>query len=514
MKPTVRPHLGGAGPIDEEAEIAPASARMGSTSASGGLISVMAQVLMAVIQFAAMAALARLLAPEDFGLIAMAATISGAIAMFSELGLSTAAIQVERLDDNLASAFFRLNVALGILIAVVLTVTAPLVAQLFGDPRLVEVIELSSGPIVITAFVRQHGAILQRQMKWLIVAGIALASSVAGSVVAIVAAAVLDWGYLALIAQSYASALVAAGLTLHFCAWRPGKVTDWKRIREPLSFGLHLTGFSFLNYFHRQFDDALVGCRWGAGPLGQYNRAYVLLLLPTNLVAAPLARTALPAMSRARSDPGQWQAVYLPYLFVVTATAGLAGCYFFVFAQQFARLAFGPGWHVAGDILRYLAVSMPAAGAMHTAGTAYSSVGDARGMNRWAFVSVPILVASYIVGLPFGPEKVALCYSVAVIGLLFPCLSRAIAKAPIALRPVVEVVSPPLVAALAVAAAADFLVTPGFAIVDGLVFAAALPAYCGLTLLLLSLTETGREIRRMGIDHLRFSRALAFTGRQ
>ena len=108
----------------------------------------------------------------------------------------------------------------------------------------------------------------------------AIVAQFAGSVTAILLAWLTSLGYWALVAQTWASASVSLILLWLTCPWRPSLARNWRTIGPAVRFGAHLTGFGIVNYFHRQFDNVLIGWRWGSADLGFYTRAYALLTLP------------------------------------------------------------------------------------------------------------------------------------------------------------------------------------------------------------------------------------------
>src|SRR5690606_7649785 len=122
-------------------------------------------------------------------------------------------------------------------------------------------------PIPVTAAAAQHNALLQRGMRWLALQLTGIAAQLAGAVATILLAWTTAVGYWALVAQAWVSAVLGLVLAWIVCPWRPSPVRDWQGARSALHFGLNLTGFNFLNYFHRQFDNVLIGWRWGATEL-------------------------------------------------------------------------------------------------------------------------------------------------------------------------------------------------------------------------------------------------------
>ncbi|WP_336986962.1 lipopolysaccharide biosynthesis protein [Altererythrobacter aquiaggeris] len=434
---------------------------MGVRTVKGGALSIGSQMAGMVLQLGTMIILARLLVPSDFGLIALAGVVTGFLAMFTELGLATATIQRKTINQDLVSALFYINIMMGCVIALLLAALAPFASILFGEPRLTHVIWALALTIPVISSSSQHSALLQRNMRWIPIYGITVFVQVISCMTAVVGAWVFGLGYWAIIAQSWVSALLTTALSWNFSKWRPSRVSDWRSVREPLQFGLHLTLFSFLNYFHRQFDDGLIGWRWGTNQLGHYNRAYTLLLLPLRLLNQPVSNAVIPALSRLQDKPDRWRNTYLDAVAPITVVSAFLGANLMVLSGPLLHILYGPAWDRAGTILGYLAISMIPAGAMNTAGWIYISLGNTKQMSHWALITTPFWVVAFLIALPYGAEGVAIGYSLAVLVLVAPCLAFASRNAPISLADILAVVIPPIFTGLLSGVAAKLAIEQG-----------------------------------------------------
>ena len=142
--------------------------------------------------------LARMLFPEDYGLMAMVGTLIGFVAVFRDMGLSTATIQTEDLDDHLFSSIFFVNLILGFLLTFVFALMAPLVSWFFDDDRLFLVTLISSTTFFIASLSSQLLALLKRSMNFNLVFKSQIISGFSGILVSILLA-YLDFGYWALV---------------------------------------------------------------------------------------------------------------------------------------------------------------------------------------------------------------------------------------------------------------------------------------------------------------------------
>jgi len=416
---------------DHIPDVAQLTTDLGRRTARGGVTAITAQFTRILAQLAIAAVMARLLAPGDFGLVAMAMTLTSFVGIFTDLGLSAATVQRKEIDHTTVSALFWVNVATGCLLAAVCTAAAPLAAWLFGDQRVVWVTVALGLSIPVSAAGAQHAALLQRGMRWMEMQWTPIIAQSAGGLIAIALAWATHAGYWALVGQAWASTLISTALLWTFCRWRPGSRPHWRGAGSALGLGLQLTGFNFVNYFHRQFDNVLIGWRWGAVDLGYYTRAYTLLTLPLTLVSGPIASAVVPALSRLQDDPERWRSAFLRIFIGVNLLSAALSAVLIASAEPLVRVVYGAQWIDAGPVFLLLSISMFAATAFNAAGWVYISLGQTQRLLRWGIYVTFFFVASFFVGLPYGPKGVALCYSLAMCLVAVPSLAFVTRRAPV-----------------------------------------------------------------------------------
>jgi len=126
--------------------------------------------------------------------------------------------------------------------------------------------------------------------------------SMAGGLTTGISMAALGLGYWALIGAMFGGNVTNCILVWANCSWRPGAFKRGVGARPMLAFGGHLTGFTLLNYFTRNFDNVLIGRVLGPAALGIYAKAYGLLMLPINQVNMPIGAVLLPGLSRLQNN--------------------------------------------------------------------------------------------------------------------------------------------------------------------------------------------------------------------
>lgn len=129
------------------------------------MISFATQGASVIIGLASTIVLARLLSPDDYGVMAMVVAVTAFAGLFRDLGLSSAAIQKQTLTNAQQSNLFWINVALGSTLTVLLAACAPLVAWFYGKPEVLWVTVALSASFIISSFGTQSGALLVREIR-------------------------------------------------------------------------------------------------------------------------------------------------------------------------------------------------------------------------------------------------------------------------------------------------------------------------------------------------------------
>jgi PST family polysaccharide transporter len=394
---------------------------LGGRSARGGALILAAQGCKFVLSTAAAILLARLLAPEDYGLIGMVSIMVGFLGMFQYMGLSTATVRWAELNHLQVSNLFWMNIGLSVAIMLLTLATSPLVAWFYHDRRLIPITAGYAVIILLTGLSIQHEAILMRQMRFGVTAAIEIAAMAIGLGVAILAA----WfgaGYWALVLNQFVLALVTIAGVWTACKWRPGLPSRGTNVRSMCSYGGNLTGFNLMNFLSRNLDNALIGKFWGPYQLGIYSRAYQMLLLPMSQINGPLMSVAVPALSRLADMPARYRAAYLKILEKIAMITMPAVVFMIATSDWLVVFLLGAQWRGAGRIFMWLGVAAIIQPVTRSVLWLFTTQGRARELFVWGVVSAGIAVLSILAGLRWGANGVAASYAAADLCFTTPLL--------------------------------------------------------------------------------------------
>ena len=231
--------------------------------------------------------LARLLEPSDFGIVAMVTVLTGVFEVFSTGGLSAATVQRPEVSDDQISALFWFNMALGLVLAALCLVVAPVLADFYNEPRTAQVLAAMAPFFILTAASVQHSAVLLRQMRHATLSAIEVAAEAVAAVIGI-AMALAGWGYWALVASSLALPFVVAIGVWIATGWIPQALRRASGIVPMLHFGGTLTLNNLVVYGGYNFEKLLLGRYFGPDVLGLYSRVMSSSIYP-------LASSTLPS---------------------------------------------------------------------------------------------------------------------------------------------------------------------------------------------------------------------------
>jgi PST family polysaccharide transporter len=364
------------------------------------------------------AILARILFPEDYGIVGMVATLTALLQVFANMGLSWATVRSPDLNRHHVSGLFWINFVVGIVAWAVMALAAPLLAAFYQEPVLALIAVVSGVSFVLSGAAVQPMALLTRSMDFRRISIIEILALSAGAVVSI-GLAFSGAGYWALVLQVPTQEFVRlifsfrpSGLRIFMPKWTPG-------LGGMVQFGALLVLNGFLIFLARNLDSIMIGRTWGAAELGYYNRAYFLMLLPSMLAAGVLSHVMVSSLSSLQHDRDRFAAAYRRALGVtgyigMPMALGLA-----MTASAAVPLVYGPGWEKVVTLLVWLSLAGFTQPIYNTSGWLFTSCGRA-GTYLWVTLSnTVILGAVFALTVSHGTEVLAMAYGITM-GVLLP----------------------------------------------------------------------------------------------
>lgn len=382
-----------------------------------------AQVLKQGSQFLISVFLARLLAPQEFGLVAMVVVFSGFASLFNDLGFGPALVQRQEIEERHFCSVFWLNMVFGTALAGLMSGVSPLIAKFYREPRLIPIVILVGLCFPLSSLGLVQKAILTRKMDFRSLGLIDFGIATISGIIAIVLAE-RGFGVWSLVYQMLCLAILEVVGLWWVSSWRPRALFDRTAIRELLGFSSNLTGFSAINYWYRNGDNLLVGKFFGSVALGTYSRAYNLMLLPLSQITYVVSKVMFPTLSRLQDDQKRVKDIYLRSIALIALVTFPLMLGLLVVADHFILAIYGTAWAGVIPILRVFCILGLVQSISSTAGWIFQSQGRTDWMFWWGIICALVSVGAMILGVYLGSAMaVAACLTVVGILLMPPAFS-------------------------------------------------------------------------------------------
>lgn len=320
--------------------------------ASGARWTVSIRVVERVIGFVSTLVLARLLAPADFGVVAMGTAIQGILSSLTEFGFTKALIRMRRPGHSFYSTAFTLNAITSSVVALAMVAAIPLAQHWYDDARVGPVL-LTLAAISVVSGLRNLGlARYERALDFRPFFLIALARKLASFSVGAVFA--LIWqDYRALLAGMLVGTVVEIASSYRLTRFKPRfTLSKW---RELMGFSAWWLASEMATMVGRRGQDIFVGQQLGAVTLGQYAVALDLATMPTTEIVAPVMRAVYPGYMQMKDDVGRLYSAFVRVWGVIALLAIPSAVGIACLADLMTHVVLGPKWAEAAPLMGALA---------------------------------------------------------------------------------------------------------------------------------------------------------------
>jgi PST family polysaccharide transporter len=353
------------------------------------------------------AVLARVLLPEDFGLVGMALIIIGLVSIINDTGFSSALIQKKELEDGHIYTAFWTNIATAILLYCASYLASPFVADFFNNNLVEDIIKVASISYLISAITIVHRSLLTRDLKFKILSITEIIGSFLSGTIAIVMA-MYGFGPWSLVARNILNDFFVVSMTLVIFPWKPALKFSKKCFWDLFGFSANVVSSGFLNYLRQNLDYIIIGRFMGAELLGYYTLAYTMAIFPSRRIAPVISRVIFPTFSVLQDNHDLYKKGYLKimsFLSLITLPSliGLAAV-----APEVITLIYGEKWSPSILPFQILCVLGIINTISHPSGSIFYSKGVPNIELKLNIIKLPIAVLAIMAGSYFGITGVAL----------------------------------------------------------------------------------------------------------
>lgn len=328
------------------------------------LLSVSQRVIAKSVGLISTLVLARVLAPEDFGLVAMATIFFGFVSILGETGGQQYIVRAEEVNDEMLNTNWTINLILKVLISLITVLAAPLVASHFDDQRLVHILYFSAFATIIGGLVNPGINLLRRDQNIFPI----VVNNLCGKVVAVSSAitiALIFESYWALIIGQFLSNLTRVIGSYFIHSYRPW--FSLKNAREQYGFSIWLMAQASLGYARTQLDSFMVASGFTQSQLGQYNIMKYLAFLPNTLLLGPATGPLLRQLSAIKKAKNHFATSLNVSTFVSLLIALPVAIFLYVKSEGVVSILLGSQWTEYAYLFSLFALIIPAYVAFHQA---------------------------------------------------------------------------------------------------------------------------------------------------
>lgn len=403
---------------------------IGSRVARGSLWIGGSRAATSILTFLSTIVLARILVPEDFGLVALGSTMIAIMSSVTNIPVASALIHNRHPTEAHYHSAWTISVIRGGFLAVCLAVAAPPLAYLYGEPRLDEVIMLLSLNLVVSGFTNPRLIMMQKKLIFWQVFAQQVANNLVTSVVSI-AWVLVDKSYMAIVVGSVAGQLASTSLSYMLFPYRPR--FSLRYLRELLSFSVWLTLGQIVATLNFRLDHLLLASVVGRAGLGHFTVGTNLAVTPLREGVQPLTKTLFPAFARVGDDMNRLRRGYQRAQASVTAVALPAGIGIALTADPMIRLSMGEKWVPAIPVMQVMAAGY----AFTTLGSLVGAVALATGVPRLLFkrsLQIFALRVPCVIGGAYFGGLMGLVYASNFVGIFGILINMAMVRSLIQLR--------------------------------------------------------------------------------
>ena len=323
---------------------------------SATIWSVFDRVWAQIIGFVIGIILARLLTPEEYGLVGISVMFIAFANVFIEAGFSNALIRkLDRTNADYSTAFY-FSALMGLIMYIILYISAPWIAVFFEDDQLVLLTRFVCLAVVFNSLCIVQNAILTAELKMRQQAVINISAQIPSGLLA-VWLAYRGYGIYALAVQTVLAAFLRTILFAIAAKWRPTMEFSMNSMRYLWGFGSKLIGANFLGSVFNEIYTVLIGKYVGKSDLGLYSKGRSLSCQPELVCTGVIQKVAVPLLANVQEDSAMLKNKYKELTRLVMCVMALISGILIVIAKPLILLLWGPVWEGTVPVFQVLLIA-------------------------------------------------------------------------------------------------------------------------------------------------------------
>ena len=364
---------------------------------SGVFYTALAKYSGIVISLVVAGILARLLSPDDFGIVAVATVIIAFFSLLTDMGVSPAIVQHKSLTKDELSNIFSFTVWTGIGISILFFAASWMIADYYESEILRTLCQLLSVNLFFASATIVPGALFYRNKEFKFIAIRSFVIQISAG--AAVTAALCGAGLYALIINPIVSSILIFVISYQRYPQRLHFTLGLTVLRKIFSYSAYQFLFNVINYFSRNLDKLLIGKYMSMSDLGYYEKSYRLMMLPLQNITQVITPVMHPIFSDFQNDKAKLATSYERILrFLAFIGLPLSVLLFFT-AEEVTLIIFGDQWLPSVPVFRLLSLSVGIQIILSSSGSIFQAAGDTRSLFVCGMFSSTLNVAGILLGI-------------------------------------------------------------------------------------------------------------------
>lgn len=349
--------------------------------------------------------LARILTPEDYGIVAVTTVFTNFFNIFADMGISAGIIQYKKLtrDDN--ASIFTLTLLLGLILGGAFGGFSFFIADFYRSDVYIPIGFMLAFTLLGSTLNIVPEALLLKDKRFVMLAKRNIIIPFATSLMTI-GLAYCGWKYYALVMQSILQIWLTFAVNYYTTHRDYGlylyRGLTWHGMRQIFGYSLYQFLFGFINYFARNLDNLLIGRVWGAAALGYYDKAYKLMCYPNNSLTHVITPVLQPILSDYQDDKRYIYEKYVKLLKFLSLVGVFLSIYCYFSASDIIAFMFGPQWGESVPYFEMLALAVWSQLQLTSTGSIFQSAGSTKKLFISGTINTVITATAIIAGILSG----------------------------------------------------------------------------------------------------------------
>lgn len=367
--------------------------------------------------------LARLLTPEEFGLVGMAMVFITVSQVFIDVGFASALIQNQKTTSLSYSSVFWLNLIMGLFLTTLFYLCAPYIGDFYDNQDITNLVKWLSLIFLFNSFCIVQTALLKKKLNFKVLSLSNMLAGVLGGICGVVFA-FMDYGVYSLVIQNIVTAILVTIFLWSAADWKPDFKFSFKEIKKLTGFSTYVFIDRFLSSVFTRLDIIVIGKVLSPATLGYYTRAVSLNNQVTSYSSSSISKVFFPVLSSIQDDDEKFRTIYFKVVSTVCFMSfGLTGL-LYVLGEDIIITLFGEKWMPSVVIFQILVISAcnyPLSSIMINA---FMSKGKSKenfyiGLFRKSIRVVPLYLAYKFGIIPFAIGVVVVSYFLTFTNIVF-----------------------------------------------------------------------------------------------